>query len=400
MELLIKGARIVDGSTDFFGDLYIKDGLINLIGKDINVNCRTIEGEGLVLLPSFTDLHAHFRDPGPTYKEDLLSGSRAAVKGGYTYVNLMANTKPVCSNMEIVNYVKNQIAEIGLIDVHQVVSVTKDFDGSDISHIGEIDDTIKFLSEDGKGVENNEVMLRAMIKAKEKKLGIMSHAEFSELNKYDTRLSENLMTIRDIELASFTGCHLHMCHVSTKEAMGNIIAAKKRGVNVTCEVTPHHIGLIDSPYRVNPPIRHKEDVAFLINSITQDYVDAIGTDHAPHSEEDKQNGAPGLSGIETSFSVCYTNLVKEGHITLNKLTEIMAKNPAVLMGTNKGQIKPGYDGDIVLVDISKSTKVESKVFESKGKNTPFDGMELYGQVITTIKAGKVVYDRGMFYDNR
>jgi dihydroorotase len=174
--------------------------------------------------------------------------------------------------------------------------------------------------------------------------------------------------------------------------MDCIIASKKKGTNLTCEVTPHHIGLTDEvKYKVNPPIRTRSDVSFLINAIKEGWVDAIGTDHAPHSHEDKKNGSPGISGIETSFSVCYTKLVKEGHINLNKLSEIMSKNPGRIMGLNKGKIQIGYDGDLVLVDINKSVMVDADKFQSKGKNTPFDGMKLYGEVKMTIKGGKVVY---------
>ena len=330
MELLVKGARVVDYSSDFIGDVYIKDGIIECIGINLIKNCNIINGEGLVLLPSFIDLHAHFRDPGFTYKEDLLSGSYAAVRGGYTAVNLMANTSPVCSSMETVEYVTQRVKELGFIDVHQTVSLTRNLDGLDIGHLDELTPEVKFISDDGKGVIHNEVMLLAMQKAKEMGICVMSHAEYSEINKYDSRLSENLMTSRDIEISKFTGCHLHMSHVSTSEALLSIVRAKMQNINVTCEVTPHHIALTssDSDYSVNPPIRNKEDVEFLIYGIKEGWVDAIGTDHAPHTSEDKLNGAPGISGIETSFSVCYTKLVHEKGITLNRLSEIMSKKPA------------------------------------------------------------------------
>jgi dihydroorotase len=391
MELLVKGSRIIDFSSDFVGDIYIKDGIIESIGKNIIKDCKVIKGEGLVLLPSFVDLHAHFRDPGQFLKEDLVSGSKAAVKGGFTGVNLMANTKPVCSNMEIVRYVKEKVKEIGLVDVHQSVSVTKDMDGIDLGHLDFLDRSIKFISDDGKGVINNEIMLLAMQKAAALNIGVISHAEFEELNKYDTRLSENLMTKRDIELANYTGCHLHVAHVSTKEAMEEIIKAKMQYNRITCEVTPHHLALADSDYRVNPPIRSEKDVEFLINAIKNGWIDAIGTDHAPHTKEDKLNGAPGISGIETAFSVCYTKLVVENNIGLNKLSELMSKNPSQILGFNKGQISIGYDGDLVLVDLNKKYKINTAQFVSKGKNTPFDGMEFYGEVQMTIKGGKIVY---------
>ncbi|MDP4179338.1 MAG: dihydroorotase [Bacillota bacterium] len=373
-------------------DLYIRNGIIEEMGRNLNKQCDVIDGRGYLLLPAFIDTHAHFRDPGLTYKEDSVTGSRAAVKGGFTAVNLMANTKPVCSTMETVNYVMKKAEETGLVDVHQAVSITKDFNGKDIDHLDVLNDDVKLISEDGRDVASSEVMLDAMLKAKEKGLIVMSHVEDEKLVKIDTRLSENVMTIRNIELAKYAKCKFHLAHVSTKEAMKMVIDSKKEGYSITCEVTPHHIALTsDIQYRVNPSLREKEDVDFIINAIKNGYVDTIGTDHAPHSVEDKQNGAPGLSGIETAFSVCYTALVKAGHISLNKLSEIMSKNAAKLLGFNKGEIKIGMDGDLVLIDISQKYKISSDNFVSKGKNTPFEGFEVWGKVIKTIKKGKVVY---------
>jgi dihydroorotase, multifunctional complex type len=392
MELLIKGARIVDWSQDFIGDIYINKGIICEIGKDLSKECKCIDAKGLTLMPSFIDLHVHFRDPGLTHKEDIESGSHAAVKGGYTMVNLMANTNPVCSSMDTVNYVLNRTKEVGLIDVHQVVSITNNFDGNDISHLNKLDSTVRMISEDGKDVMDSKVMIQAMIKAKKSGRVVMCHCEEHSLTDIDTRLSENTMTWRNIALAEFTGCAAHMAHVSTKESMEYVINAKNKGINVTCEVAPHHIALIDNDYRVNPPIRAKEDVDFIIEAIKDGWVDTISTDHAPHTEEDKKKGAPGISGIETAFGVCYTKLVKEKHISLNKLSEIMSKNPAYIMGVKKGQIKIGYDGDLVLIDICKEYEILSENFKSKGKNTPFNGMKVYGEVVKTIKGGNVVFN--------
>lgn len=399
MELLIKGARIVDCSKDFIGDVYIKDGLIIEIGNNINKECNTLNGEGLVLLPSFIDLHCHFREPGFTYKEDIFTGSRAAVRGGYTAVNLMANTKPVCSSMDVVDYVLNKGKEAGLIHIHQTASITKDFNGNEIEHIDLLDDRVKIISDDGRGVNSNKVMLMAMKKAREKGIIVMAHEEDNEID--DARISENIMTFRDIYLCEVTKCHLHLAHVSTREAMEGIIKGKQKGLNITCEVAPHHIALTDETrYKVNPPIRSREDRDFIIDAIKNGYVDAIATDHAPHTSEDKKNGAPGISGIETSFGVCFTKLVKEGNITLSKLSELMSKNPAELMQLNKGRIEIGYDGDLVLADIDNKYKVDEEKFQSKGKNTPFKGMELFGRIMTTIRGGEIVYREDDLGDNR
>lgn len=394
MELLIKNVRLVDYKNDFTGDIYIKNGLISETGQELFKACPVVQGKGLTLMPAFADMHCHFRDPGFTYKEDIESGSKAAVRGGYTIVNLMANTNPVCSTMETVNYVISKGQCIGLIDIHQTVSITRDMDGKTLDHIEKLDDKVRFLSEDGRGVEDNRVILDAMLKAKEMGKGIITHAEFKDITPVSTRLSENLMTIRDIALSEYTGCHLHMAHVSTEEAMREIINAKKRGAKVTCEVTPHHLSYIfDKEYRVNPPVREAKDIEYIRKAIKQGYVDAIGTDHAPHTEEDKKNGAPGISGIETSFQVVYTSLVREGLIDLKKLSEIMSKNPCKLLGVNKGTLEPGLEADLVLIDTEKKIKVDTSDFQSKGKNTPINGAELYGEIIATFKSGKLVYGK-------
>lgn len=398
MNLLIKNARIVDYSQDFIGDIYIENGNIKEVGLDINIDAiNVIDAKGLTLMPSFIDTHAHFREPGLTYKEDIETGSKAALRGGYTGVCLMANTKPICSSKEVIEEVRNREKELNLIDLHQCISVTKGFNGKDITHLDNFanDNRLKAISDDGVGVMDSEIMYKAMLKAKEHGWVIMSHAEDHSFSDIDMRIAENIMTLRDIYLAKETGARLHMCHVSTKEAIGYIKNAKKRFSNITCEVTPHHISLTKdiNNYRVNPPIREKEDVYEIINAIKDGIIDCIGTDHAPHTQEDKEKGSPGMVGLETSFSICYTRLVKSGAINLNKLSEIMSKNCADILGMNKGRISPGVEGDVVLLDLDKKIKVNSKEFNSKGKNTPFQGMEFYGEVQMTIKAGRILYKK-------
>ncbi|HAR87270.1 MAG TPA: dihydroorotase [Clostridium sp.] len=395
MEICIKNGTVVDWSGTFVGDVYIKDGVICELGRNLIKDCKTIDATGKIVMPGFVDLHVHFRDPGLTHKEDIQSGSRAAVKGGYVMVNLMANTNPVCSTMETVNYVINRGKEVGLIDINQVISITNEFNGDDISHLDKLKKgDIKVISEDGKDVMHSEVMLNAMIKAREKDITVMCHCENHNLSDIDMRLAENTMTWRNITLAKHAGCKVHFSHVSTKESMEYIIKAKEKGHKVTCEVSPHHIALTnDVEYRVNPPLREKEDMEYLIQAIKGGYVDSIATDHAPHTEEDKKKGAPGISGIETAFGVSYTTLVRSGHIDLSKLSEIMSKRPSEILGVNKGQIDIGYDGDLVILDLEKEYEIRKEEFLSKGKNTPFNGMKVYGEVITTIKGGKVVYKK-------
>ena len=391
MDILIKGSRIVDESMDFIGDIYIKDGIISDYGENLDYDCKTIKGEGFVLMPSFVDLHVHFREPGFTYKEDLFTGGMAALKGGFTLVNLMGNTKPICSSMETVEYVLNKGKELDLVDLHQTVSITKNFDGQTLDHLDTLDNRVKFISDDGNGITSNIVMYNAMVKAREKGFTIMTHAEDSDLTPIDYRISENIITIRDIYLSKVTGAKLHLAHVSTKEAIEEIRRGKSEGVNVTCEVTPHHITLWDNDYKVNPPIRAKDDVESIIEGIIDGTVDTIATDHAPHSKEEKEKGAPGLSGIETSFAVCYTSLVRSNRINLKKLSQIMSANGARIMGANKGKIEKGYDADLVLIDLDKEIVVDGEKFISKGKSTPFDGMKFYGEIAMTLKNGDIKY---------
>ncbi|EGT5618521.1 dihydroorotase [Clostridium perfringens] len=395
MNLLIKNVNLIDESNNFFGDIYIEKGVIKELGTELNKECETLDGKGLVLMPAFIDTHAHFRDPGFEYKEDIESGSKAAVRGGYTTVTLMPNTKPVCSSKEILDYVVNKGKEVGLVDLYQTVSITKNLSGEEINHLREFEGNpnVKAITDDGKGVSDSKIMMEAMKIAKENSWIVMSHAESPEFSKVDMRLAENMMTWRDITLAKFVDCRLHMSHVSTKEAMKYIIEGKNDGVKVTCEITPHHLALNNkiSNYRVNPPIREEEDVNFLIKAIKMNYVDCIGTDHAPHSKEDKEKGAPGMIGIEQAFSICYTKLVKENHISLNKLSQLMSGNAAKLLNINKGKLQPGFLGDLVLIDLNKKRIFKEEDIVSRSKNTPFNGMEFYGDVVVTIKNGKIVY---------
>ncbi|MGL4654316.1 MAG: dihydroorotase [Sarcina sp.] len=399
MELLIKNANIVDKAHNFYGDIYIKNGIIKEISDNIDKNCKVIDAGGKIVMPAFIDTHAHFRDPGFTHKEDIETGSKAAVRGGYTAVTLMGNTNPISSTIDVINMVENRAKEIGLVDAYQCATITKNLDGKTLSHLEAFEgtDRIKVITDDGKGVCDSNIMYQAMLKAKENNWIIMSHAEDHDLSKISMRLAENMMTHRDVELAKYTGARLHMSHVSTIEAIDYIKRGKEYGANVTCEVTPHHIFLdtTKSNYRVNPPIREKEDVTAIIDAIRLGVVDCIGTDHAPHTDEEKAKGAPGMTGIEIAFSICYTKLVKEQGMSLNKLSDLMSGRAGEILGINKGKIQIGFDGDLVILDTEKEFVVDRQKLVSKSKNTPFDGITLSGDIDMTIKAGKVVYSKEM-----
>ena len=392
--MLIRNAKDCAGNPI---ELWLRGGKIAAVGTGLLTpqGEEVLDAKGRTVLPAFIDTHCHWRTPGFEYKEDIATGSAAAAAGGYTFVNLMPNTKPVCSSAEIAHSVMDKAKEIGLCDVNQCVSITRDFDGKTLDHLLTLPDDLRYISEDGNGVMDNAVMARAFAIATDRGLVVMSHAEDREISPWDYRLAENIETVRNCHLAEYYGTRLHMCHVSTKEAVDAIRVSRMRGARVSCEVTPHHLWFDDSrlQYKVNPPIRKVDDVAALIEAIKDGTVTCIGTDHAPHTAEEKEKGAAGMVGLETAFGVCYTKLCREQCLPLELLSFLMSAGPATVMGLadHKGLLQPGYDADVVLVDLDHMYQVDASELHSKSKNCPYDGAYLYGKVITTIKGGKVTF---------
>ena len=335
-------------------EIFVKDGRIAAVGQELEAlagdNETVVDAGGLTVLPAFVDLHCHWRTPGFEYKEDVETGSRAAAAGGYTFVNLMPNTKPVCSSAAQAMQVEQKAAEVGLCDVNQTVSITENFDGVSIDHLKTLPAGVKFITEDGHGVQDNATMAKAFAICTQKDITVMSHAEDMEISPWDYRLAEDIETVRNCWLSEYYQTKLHMCHVSTRGALDAIQMAKLRGAPVTCEVTPHHLWFTNDTcdYRVNPPIRTADDVQALVDGIRTGIVDAIATDHAPHSEEDKLKGMSGMVGSETAFGVCYTKLCKQEGLPLEVLVHLMSTRPAEILGLAKGQLEPGYDADMVL----------------------------------------------------
>lgn len=390
--MLIKNAKLSDGTRV---DVLIRDGKIAGLMQDMPAHGEeVIDAAGRTLLPGFIDLHCHWRTPGFEYKEDIATGSAAAAAGGYTFVNLMPNTKPVCSSAAQAHAVMDEAERLGICGANQTISITENFDGHTLDHLKSLPEDLRFITEDGKGVQNNEVMAKAFAICAQRDLVLMSHAEDMEISKWDYRLAENIETVRNLHLSEYYDTRLHMCHVSTKEAVAAIGDAKRRGVPVTCEVTPHHLWFADTDYRVNPPIRQAEDVEALVEAIRTGVVDAIATDHAPHSAEDKANGAAGMIGLETAFGVCYTKLCREQGLDLYYLEALMSRFPAAILGlAGKGAIQVGMDADLTLVELDTPYVVDAAAMHSKSHNTPFDGVTLYGRVDLTIRGGRVTYRR-------
>lgn len=391
MKVKFVNAKTVDSKSDQARDIYVEDGVIVDFLDDNKV--QIIDCEGLYLFPSFTDLHAHFRDPGYTYKEDLKTGSSSALKGGFTAVQLMANTKPIVSSNEIYRDIMNKAALNDLIDIYQVVSITKNFDGNDISHLDNLDSRVRFVSDDGRGVNDDYTMYKAMKKCKEKGLKMTLHEEVDQLSSEDYYLAENLMTIRDCYLSYKLQTPIHFSHVSTEDACKAIEYFKKLNAPITAETTPHHIYFSNrNDLQVNPPIRTEKDRLYLIEMIKKGVIDAIATDHAPHSQEDKRNNAPGYIGLETCFSVCYEKLVLENKLQLTELISLLSYNPSRILGIKKGLFKSGFLADFTLVDLNKSVVYKEKDIVSKSKNSPFIGKTLKGQIKKVYRRGELKYE--------
>ena len=379
--LLIKNVRIIDANKDIKSDLLVENGKISKINSNIEIeNINTIDGGHYVLMPSFIDLHTHLRDPGLTHKEDLESGQKAALKGGFTVLCPMANTKPVCDNPEVINYIINKAENLDLCDIKQVCAITKNLEGDEMIDIKSMIEHTRLFSDDGYTLHNTEIMRDALKLSKELNFKVLTHCQ-----------PEFEIVERDLKLLEEVGGNLHICHISLKETLDEIKKYKDRGYKFTCEVGPHHIYGYGLDYKVNPSFAEEEDMKYLIQGIKDGYIDMIGTDHAPHTQEDKENGAPGISNIEVAFQMV-NKVFSENQISLNKLSEMMSANPAKLLGLNQGLIEQGLRADLVLIDENCENVIDTSNFISKGKNNPFNGQRVKGKVIMTIKNGKIMYD--------
>lgn len=416
--VLIKNIRAVDTDRDITADILLKDGIIAEIADNIQQSAETvIDGTGLVLMPSLFDMHVHFRDPGLTHKEDILTGCSAALAGGVTGVLAMPNTKPPCDNPETIRYIINKAKNTG-VDVYPVGCITNGMSGDGLCDYDELKkaDCI-CISDDGRPVENAEMMRKALEKSKENGLlvashcedlsiingGIMNKGEISEKLgvKGMDRASEDYVTAREMILAKSVGARIHICHVSTEGSTAMIRLAKSRGVKVTCETAPHYFMLTDSllekrdaDYRMNPPLRTDKDVKAIIDGIKDGTIDCIITDHAPHTAEEKadfEKAPNGVVGLETSLAVTLTALYHTGEISLNKVVELMCANPRKILGLEVPEIRKGAPADLVIADINKKWTVVPEKLHSKSHNTVFKGMTLTGKPLVTISKGEIRY---------
>ncbi len=433
MLTLIKNGYVIDPASNREGyfDLLIEDDRIIQVVDKLNETLikdkalseekelRIFDVEGKCVMPGFIDLHVHLREPGFEYKETIKTGAMAAAAGGYTAICPMPNTKPAVDKEEIVRQILDKAKEEAVINILPVGAITIGQEGLELTDIKAMKSAgAVALSEDGKSVMDSALYAKAMKLAAEFNIPVFAHCEDKSLvgkgalneGKKAKELKvpgisnavEDIITARDIFLAKETGAQLHLCHCSTKYSALMVALAKKEGLRVSGEVCPHHFILTDedipgddSNYKMNPPLRAKEDVQALKEALRDDIMDVISTDHAPHSKEEKERPiveAPfGIVGSETAFSLTYTELVKTGYLTLKQMVEKMSVNPAKILGIDRGCIGEGKIADIVIADQNAHYSIDKNLFYSKGKNTPFHGREVYGRVEYTFVGGKVVY---------
>lgn len=424
MSLLIKGGLVIDprNQIEAVMDVLAEDGVIQRVAPDITApDAQVFDAAGKVVAPGLVDLHVHFRDPGLEYKEDIESGSRAAARGGVTTVVCMPNTKPVIDNAALVQYVMNKGARTGLVNVLTTGCITKGQQGAELAEIGELKAAgAVAVTDDGRPVLSSSLMRKALEYAKMFDIPVMSHSEDLDLvdggsmneGYMSTALglrgipkaAESVAVSRDVLTAEQVGGRLHVCHVSTRNSIEAIRAAKRRGARITAETAPHYFTLTDEACagfntnaKMNPPLRDADDIAAVIEGLQDGTLDAIATDHAPHHRDEKEvefaQAYNGIVGLETSLGLGVTYLVRPGRLTMGQLIEKMSAAPAEIIGIDRGTLGQGRPADIVVFDPEAAYTVDVREFASKGKNSPYDGFELFGRVELTVTGGRIVYRR-------
>ena len=422
MTTIIKNATWLNEGKIEKVELKIENGVIAEIASHIDVqNEEVIDAGGNFLSPGLIDVHVHLREPGGEKKETIETGTLAAAKGGFTAIAAMPNTRPVPDTVEQMEWVNKRIEETAHVRVLPYASITTRQLGKELTDFESLKEAGAFaFTDDGVGVQSTGMMLEAMKKAASLNKAIVAHCEDNDLiNKgcvHDGKFAkehglngipsicEAVQIARDVLLAEAANCHYHVCHVSTKESIRAIRDAKKAGIRVTAEVTPHHLLLneedipgLDSNFKMNPPLRGKEDHEALIEGLLDGTIDIIATDNAPHAAEEKAQGierAPfGITGFETAFPLLYTNLVKKGIITLEQLIQFLTEKPADTFGLEAGRLQEGRAADITIMDLEQEEEIDPTTFLSKGKNTPFAGWKCQGWPVMTIVGGKIAWQK-------
>ncbi|MGI5971508.1 MAG: dihydroorotase [Oscillospiraceae bacterium] len=392
----IKNALVyVDGALKKT-DVIVNKGVIAAIGTGLERWGSVIDAGGLILSPGFIDLHVHLREPGYEHKETIASGTYAAAAGGYTTVCAMPNLSPVPDSLEALEAEKQIIKRDARIRVFPYGAITLGQRGEKLADMKAMSNLVCGYSDDGRGVQSESLMREAMETAAAEGLMIASHCE--DESREDDREKEYFEVQRDIRLSAETSCPLHICHASTLESFNAVRRAKDEGLSVTCEVTPHHallckedIDFLDGRYVMNPPLRSREDMQAAVEALIDGTADAVATDHAPHSLEEKAAGANGVIGLETAFAVLHTKLVLTGKLPMTRLLELLTTGPASVLALPYG-IKRGVSADLALIDPNLEWVIGSSKFLSKGRSTPFEGWKVKGRVVATFLNGEKVYN--------
>lgn len=421
--LHIKNARVIDPANkrDAIGDLFVQNGVIvDRLSAADKKKAKVIDGTGLVACPGLVDVHVHFREPGQTHKENIATGSHCAAAGGFTTVVCMPNTSPPASNTGTIQYINDVIKRDAVVNVLMTGCITVDMKGESLAPIGSLAKAgVVAITDDGDCVQSNELMRRACEYAKMFDLPLMDHCQDHSMTVgavmnegvVSTRLglrgwpnaAEDLIVSRNAILSTYTGAHIHLQHISSRNSVDIIRRAKARGVKITAEATPHHIALTDDciegydpKFKMNPPLRTKEDQDEIIAGLRDGTIDIIATDHAPHTEYEKDKEfdyAPnGILGLETALPVTLSVLMRKNRFKIAKIVDLMTRKPAELLNLSAGTLTAGAAADICLFDPDEKWTYDARAGFSKSSNSPWDGEELQGRVKTTLVKGKVVYD--------
>jgi len=423
--LAIRNGRVMDPASglDAVCDVYLADGRVAAVGVNLDVpsKAEVFDASGMVVAPGFLDMHVHLREPGYEYAETIETGSRAAAAGGFTSICCMPNTSPVNDSATVTSFIMERAKQRAVVNVYPIGAITKGSAGEELAGIGSmVRAGAVAISDDGRPVMNSRVMRRAMELAKGHGIPVIDHCEDlnlsagGDMHEGETSVrrglrgipsaAEDVMVARDILLAELTGARYHVAHISTQHAVAMVSFAKKRGLKVSCEATPHHFVLADcdtvaydSSYKMKPPLRGKQDVSAVLNGLVDGTVEVIATDHAPHAGSDKMQEFErcpfGITGLETAIGITLEQLVHPGKITLMKMVELYTTGPSRVLGLNRGTLAVGAAGDATIFDTSTSWTYDVNKTQSKSRNSPFHGHAYIGGPVATIVNGRIVWQR-------
>jgi dihydroorotase len=421
-KLLIRNGRVIDPANqiDRVTDVLLASGIVRSVGENLPARgAEEFDATGLIVAPGFIDMHVHLREPGFESSETIETGARCAAVGGFTSVACMPNTNPVNDTAHLTRYIIERARAVTKVNVFPIGAITKGSAGEELASIGAMKDAgVVAISDDGRPVMNSRVMRRAMEVASSFDVLVIDHCEDLNLSaggdmhegavslRYGLRgipaCSEDVMVARDLLLAEVTGARYHVAHLSTRNAVAMVAEAKRRGLRVSCEVSPHHFAIhdgeiipYDSNYKMKPPIRCLSDVEAMVEGIRSGVVDAIATDHAPHSVTDKMQEFErcpfGILGLETAIGISLERLVHPGHISLQRMIELFTTGPANILKLNRGSLSPGLPGDVTILDPESRWTYEVERSPSKSRNSPFDGHTFRGRAVATIAGGEIIW---------